>query len=123
MQLDLAAKQLKKSSELKLESVTDKMASTTIRSGKDYLASIRGDGRRVYINGELVRDVTSHPAFRGAARSVARLYDVAAAPENRSVMTFQSPTSGGSVLRCYQIPKTPADLTLTRQMSERWAGE
>ena len=33
------------------------------------------DGREVYIYGERVKDVTTHPAFRNAARSIARLYD------------------------------------------------
>jgi 4-hydroxyphenylacetate 3-monooxygenase len=41
-------------------------------TGKQYLESLR-DGREVYIYGERVKDVTTHPAFRNAARSVARL--------------------------------------------------
>src|SRR5712672_902235 len=43
-------------------------------TGQDYLESIR-DGRRVYVGGELVDDVTTHPAFRNAARSFAMIYD------------------------------------------------
>ena len=43
-------------------------------TGAEYLASLR-DGREVYIYGERVDDVTTHPAFRNAARSIARLYD------------------------------------------------
>ena len=31
------------------------------------------DGRRVFVGGESVKDVTAHPAFRQAARSVANL--------------------------------------------------
>jgi 4-hydroxyphenylacetate 3-monooxygenase len=37
-------------------------------TGKQYLESLR-DGREVYIYGERVKDVTTHPAFRNAARS------------------------------------------------------
>ena len=33
------------------------------------------DGREVYINGERVKDVTTHPAVRNAVRSLSRLYD------------------------------------------------
>src|SRR5262245_27962211 len=33
-----------------------------LMTGKEYLDSIR-DGRRVYIGGEVVEDVTAHPAF------------------------------------------------------------
>lgn len=97
--------------------------SSLLRTGADYIDSIRNDGRRVYINGELVRDVTVHPAFRGAVKSVAHLYDVASAPQNRELMTFSSPKTGRPVLRCYQIPKSPSDLGLARGMSERWAAE
>ncbi|MEK1868390.1 MAG: 4-hydroxyphenylacetate 3-hydroxylase N-terminal domain-containing protein, partial [Ensifer adhaerens] len=43
-------------------------------TGAEYLESLR-DGREVYINGERVHDVTSHPAMRNSARSLARLYD------------------------------------------------
>jgi 4-hydroxyphenylacetate 3-monooxygenase len=61
---------------------TQAVSSGRMRSGADYLASLR-DGRQVFVDGERVEDVTTHPAFREAARSVARLYDIAAAPENR----------------------------------------
>src|SRR6476619_3671375 len=43
-------------------------------TGAQYLESLR-DGREVYIYGERVDDVTTHPAFRNATRSIARLYD------------------------------------------------
>lgn len=44
-------------------------------TGDEYLESLR-DGREVWIDGERVADVTTHPAFRNSARSIARLYDV-----------------------------------------------
>jgi 4-hydroxyphenylacetate 3-monooxygenase len=91
-----------------------------MRTGSDYLSSLN-DGRRVFVDGERVADVTKHRAFREAARSVARLYDIAAAPEMRERMTFTSPKTGQPVLRAYQIPKTAADLKARRLFSETWA--
>ena len=44
-----------------------------MRTGAEYLRSLN-DGRRVFVDGESVKDVTAHPAFRQAARSVANLY-------------------------------------------------
>ena len=79
------------------------------------------DGRAVWVEGERVKDVTKHKAFRGAAHSVARLYDIAAAPENRELMTFTSPRTGGPVHRGYQIPRSHADLRARRLFSEKWA--
>jgi 4-hydroxyphenylacetate 3-monooxygenase len=91
-----------------------------MRTGADYLRSLK-DGRQVFLDGERVPDVTRHPAFRGAARSLARLFDIAAAPENRERMTFPSPKTGAPVLRAYQIPRTHADLRARRLFSETWA--
>ena len=53
-----------------------------MRTGAEYLRSLK-DGRRVFVDGERVGDFAAHPAFRGAARSIANLYDIAAAPELR----------------------------------------
>ena len=114
---------MKDTSGLALKPADKSITPTHLRTGADYIDSIRNDGRRVYINGELVRDVTTHPAFRGAVKSVARLYDVASAAENSEQMTFTSPKTGRPVLRCYQIPKSPGDLALARGMSARWAEE
>ena len=55
-------------------------------NGAEYLESLR-DGREVYIYGERVDDVTTHPAFRNAARSIARLYDALHDPKTKDVLT------------------------------------
>src|SRR5260370_10508030 len=54
--------------------------------GARYLASLR-DAREVYIYGERVQDVTQHPAFRNACRSIARLYDALHDPKTRDTLT------------------------------------
>jgi 4-hydroxyphenylacetate 3-monooxygenase len=91
-----------------------------MRTGAEYLRSLN-DGRAVFIDGERVADVTAHAAFRGAARSLAHLFDIAAAPENRARMTFPSPKTGAPVLRAWQIPHKHADLRARRLFSEAWA--
>jgi len=48
-----------------------------IRTGKQHLEHLR-DGRVIYIGGERVDDVTTHPAFRNAAHAVAAIYDMKA---------------------------------------------
>src|SRR3954467_14401936 len=50
-----------------------------LKSGAEHLRQLR-DGRAVYIGAEKVTDVTSHPAFRNAARTVAGLYDLKNSP-------------------------------------------
>src|SRR5437588_10361045 len=59
-------------------------------TGAQYLESLR-DGREIWLNGERVRDVTTHPAFRNGARSVARLYDALHDPEQQDVLTGLTP--------------------------------
>jgi 4-hydroxyphenylacetate 3-monooxygenase len=91
-----------------------------LRSGEDYLRSLK-DGRHVYADGERIADVAAHPAFREAARSLAALFDVAAAPENRELMTYPSPATGAPVWRAWQIPRSHADLRAKRLAAEKWA--
>ncbi|TGV15128.1 4-hydroxyphenylacetate 3-hydroxylase [Mesorhizobium sp. M8A.F.Ca.ET.173.01.1.1] len=95
-------------------------SSRSMRTGEEYLNSLR-DGRAVFVDGERVRDVTTHPAFAEGARSAARLFDIASDPAMEERMTFVSPTSGNRVLRAYQIPKSHADLKARRLASETWS--
>lgn len=90
------------------------------RSGKEYVDGLR-DGRAVFIDGEKVDDVTTHPAFAGTVRSVAMLYDIANDPANRDTMTFPSPSSGEPVNRAFIIPRTKDELAARRTAIERWA--
>ncbi len=76
-------------------------------TGQEYLESIR-DGRRVHVGGELVNDVTAHPAFRNAARSFAMIYDSKREPENREVMTFEE--DGDTFSTYFLLPRTREDL-------------
>jgi len=91
-----------------------------MRTGAEYLRSLN-DGRRVFVDGEAVKDVTTHPAFRQAARSIAGLFDIAADPAMRERMTFASPKTGEPVWRTYQIPRSHDDLRARRLFSETWA--
>src|SRR5215470_4064960 len=90
------------------------------RTGAQYIAGLK-DGRTVYVNGERVADVTEHPAFRAAVRSIAQLYDLAASPEHRETMTFPSPATGEPVNKCFLIPRTPEDLAARRHAHRLWA--
>jgi 4-hydroxyphenylacetate 3-monooxygenase len=91
-----------------------------MRTGAEYLKSLN-DGRQVFLGGERVKDVTVHPAFREAARSVARLYDIAAEPTNREPMTYPSPKTGAPVWKCFIVPRSHDELRVRRLFSERWA--
>lgn len=78
-----------------------------ILTGKEYLESIR-DGRALYVGGERIADATTHPAFRGGARTFAELYDMKAAAENRDLMTFEE--DGERFSMHYLQPRSQDDL-------------
>jgi 4-hydroxyphenylacetate 3-monooxygenase len=91
-----------------------------LRTGSEFLRSL-DDGRQVFLDGDRVGKVIEHPAFSGAGRSLAGLFDLAAAPEMREQMTFPSPMTGAPVWRAWQIPRSHADLRAKRLFSETWA--
>jgi len=59
-----------------------------IRTGAQYRDSIRDD-RRVWINGERVNDVTTHPMFKPLVDIRSRIYDMAHEDAHRNIMTFE----------------------------------
>lgn len=51
-----------------------------IFTGDEYLDSLN-DGREIWYNGEKIKNVAQHKAFKNSARSVARFYDIMHKPE------------------------------------------
>jgi 4-hydroxyphenylacetate 3-monooxygenase len=74
-----------------------------IRTGEQYRESLR-DGRQVWIDGERVHDVSSHPAFKPIVDARARIYDLAHEPETQDVMSYRDPATGE---RCPTGAKLP----------------
>ena len=91
------------------------------RTGAQYIAGLRDRPREVWIRGERVDDVTSHPAFRNGVLSLAALYDLQHDPDVGREMTFASPTTGDQVGLSFMVPKTHEDLERRRNMMARWA--
>jgi len=90
-------------------------------TGREYLESLR-DGRDVWIRGERVADVTTHPAFRNAARSIARLYDALHDPKTKDVLTCPTDTgSGGYTHKFFKVARSRQDLIGQRDAIALWA--
>ena len=79
------------------------------RTGKQYVEGLRDD-RRIYINGELVRDVTKYPPLEGVIRELAGLYDRQHEPGFKDSLTYQSPGAGESASTSFLIPATLQDV-------------
>lgn len=88
-------------------------------TGDEYIESIR-DGREIYLYGERVKDVTTHPAFRNPVRMTARLYDALHDPARREELT--APTDfGGFTHRFFTTPHTVDDLVADQRAIAAWA--
>jgi aromatic ring hydroxylase len=83
------------------------------RNGRVYLDSLR-DGRELYARGERIADVTTHPAFKRTAETLAGLFDLQHAPDFADKLTYRSPISGDPVPMSYLIPTRKDDLVRRR---------
>src|ERR1700693_2291832 len=93
---------------------------TVAKTGAEHIASLR-DGRTVYIDGKLVADVTTHPAFQNSVKSAAALYDFQAQPENIELMTFKPDGCNHRVNRAWQMPKSYEEMVLRRKALQSWS--
>jgi len=58
-----------------------------------------------------VEDVTTHPAFRNAARSIARLYDALHDPKTKDILTWSTDTgSGGFTHKFFRAARSRDEL-------------
>ena len=91
------------------------------RTGAQYIAGLKERAVEIYVSGERVKDVTTHPGLSNGVHSVARLYDLQHDGADDEQMTFDSPTSGDPVGLSFITPRTSEDLARRREMMRRWA--
>ncbi|WP_217589407.1 4-hydroxyphenylacetate 3-monooxygenase, oxygenase component [Lentibacillus saliphilus] len=89
------------------------------KTGAEYIQRLKEAQNNVYIHGEKVTDVTTHPAFKNVVQSMAVLYDLQ--HEKRDKMLYTSPTSGEKVGITFMQPKTIDDLIRRREAMTEWA--
>jgi len=89
-----------------------------LKTGAEHLEQLR-DGRAVYIGQELVRDVTTHPAFCNGARSIAAIYDMKADPQNLEALSFEE--GGQRYSTFYLRARTQEDLRRRTDIHRRIA--
>jgi 4-hydroxyphenylacetate 3-monooxygenase len=91
------------------------------RTGAEYLQGLKERSPEVWLGNERIRDVTSHPALRRCARSVAHLYDMQHDPTLRDEMTYVSPTSGRRVGLSFIRPRSLDELQKRSRLMMHWA--
>jgi len=88
-----------------------------IRTGEDYIDSLRGRNLKVYLFGELVNEPVDHPIIRPSINAVAETYDLAV--RNPELGTALSPYTGERVNRFLHIAQSPEDLVNQNKMQRR----
>lgn len=86
-----------------------------IRTGDQYRDSIRGN-RDIFMNGEQVKDVTTHPQFRPLIDVRARLYDLQNESASKSILTVRENGETNAIM--HKLPYCQADWWAKRRASD-----
>jgi len=96
---------------------TTGQADEPIRTGEDYLASLRSRHLSVYLFGERVEEPVDHPVIRPSVNAMAATYDAASA--DRDLATAASEITGERVNRFLHVAQSAADLVAQGKMQRR----
>ncbi len=88
-----------------------------LRSGADYIASLRGRNLEVWLFGELVAEPVDHPLIRPSVNAVACTYDLAV--DHPDLASVVSPFTGERVSRFLHVCTDADDLVLQNKMQRR----
>ncbi|QBD77760.1 4-hydroxyphenylacetate 3-monooxygenase, oxygenase component [Ktedonosporobacter rubrisoli] len=91
------------------------------RTGAEYIRDLRERQGEVWISGERIEDVTTHPATHHLVQSLAHLYDMQHDPAWRDILTYLSPTTNERVGMSFLQPQTCEDLQRRSTMMLAWA--
>ena len=78
------------------------------RTGRQFLAGLKKDGREIWVGDERVDDATEHPAFRGAAHALAGVFDLQYKEADACLMP--DPDTGEPINKSHMIPRSREDL-------------
>lgn len=89
-----------------------------IRNGKQYLAGLQDD-RDVWIHGEKVKDVTSHPGLSSGAHTLAGFMDKQFDPKLQEKITYEE--NGKRFATSYLVPQSQQDIVKRGEAFYEWA--
>lgn len=89
----------------------------TIRTGEDYIESLRNRDLTVYLFGKRVKEPVDHPMIRPSINAVAETYDLALRDED--LASAESGITGLRVNRFLHIAESAEDLVLQNKMQRK----
>ncbi|HVY82370.1 MAG TPA: 4-hydroxyphenylacetate 3-monooxygenase, oxygenase component [Steroidobacteraceae bacterium] len=88
------------------------------RRGAQFLQRLREQPPSLWYRGELVQDVTTHPAMKGGVHTLAGLYDLQW--QKQDICLYDSPTTGNKVARSFMMPRTHDELASISRAMKVW---
>lgn len=88
-----------------------------IKTGADYIESLRGRKLRVFLFGELIENPVEHPMIRPSVNAVAETYDLAVREEKLGAV--KSPITGQNISRFLHIAENAQDLVKQNKMQRK----
>jgi 4-hydroxybutyryl-CoA dehydratase/vinylacetyl-CoA-Delta-isomerase len=89
---------------------------------EEYLESLRGVKKRIFLFGEEIEDYVEHPMIRPSLNAVAMTYELAGDPAHAALLTAESSLSGERVNRFTHLHQSTQDLVDKVKM-QRLLGE
>jgi len=81
-----------------------------MKTSKEYKESLKKMRPNIYKFGELIKDVTTHPATKRTVKGHAQIFDAAMKPEYRDILTTKSSLTGEQVSRYLSIISSAEDM-------------
>lgn len=91
-----------------------------MQASQRYLSRLR-DGRKVWLNGNIVSDLASHPAFSGTIQTMCSLLDLQDDPQFGPSLTFLSPDTGKPVNLAFLVPRSREDIWNKQTAYHLWS--
>ncbi len=88
-----------------------------IRTGEEYIESLRGRDLTIYLFGELVKEPVDHPMIRPSINAVAKTYDLAV--EEEDLASVKSSITGEQVNRFLHIAESAQDVVKQNKMQRK----
>jgi 4-hydroxyphenylacetate 3-monooxygenase/anthranilate 3-monooxygenase (FAD)/4-hydroxyphenylacetate 3-monooxygenase len=85
-----------------------------VRTGQNYIKSLKVSPREVWIDGHQIEDVTQYATFIRPISAIARLYDMHHSPDWSGLLTYPSPKTGDPVAVSFLAPTNRAELLKRR---------
>jgi len=90
-----------------------------VRTPEQYKDSLKKMRANVFKFGELISDVTTHPATRATVEGHAQIFEYALKPEYMDVFTTTSSLTGERISRYLSVIRSPDDMMANARMKRR----